>query len=514
MEAASVSGIASASWTHWKTRLKGKVAADMVAMKVSVLKWLGSLGADPPAALVYLPSLAATVENYDAVCTIAESNVKRLDPELDLGGDELLVGRLICAVITSAPPEREGAVDALHVEPKANVPAKLRTKVLNLLQRSKVIGRPAICPYVVHLIRQGLRENEQVQLASLQLAFAVSEHIEPEMVSETSATVLENLESVFWPGGGVVSMGAATPLAFRVYGSFARQLGEHLSGEGRALALKSAPRMLALLAANDGAAQDILEALGGLVACMRGANEEDWRDLVPMLDRLVVSPKPVVRREVLRWATALFPTTSPEGRYYALRLFGDADLDIVRAAENALSVGKSEVPPFASMCSFLAMRALDGSSQGPERLRGLAEAEGLHSVADCPVGVSPPLAKKPRLSHNSSSETATGGHLAAVIVSLIALLDYVLIDAVEGTVATSTAVVADGATSVELGLRGLLLAIALIGKQADFLAEVLCRVELVLFERGTSSVLFRDGGTTADRVRRLGARVVGSICEP
>jgi len=545
-EAASVSGIASASWTHWKTRLKGKVAADMVAMKVSVLKWLGSLGADPPAALVYLPSLAATVENYDAVCTIAESNVKRLDPELDLGGDELLVGRLICAVITSAPPEREGAVDALHVEPKANVPAKLRTKVLNLLQRSKVIGRPAICPYVVHLIRQGLRENEQVQLASLQLAFAVSEHIEPEMVSETSATVLEDLESVFWPGGGVVSMGAATPLAFRVYGSFARQLGEHLSGEGRALALKSAPRMLALLAANDGAAQDILEALGGLVACMRGANEEDWRDLVPMLDRLVVSPKPVVRREVLRWATALFPTTSPEGRYYALRLFGDADLDIVRAAENALSVGKSEVPPFASMCSFLAMRALDGSSQGPERLRGhaealgtkppalpplasgfsrsdiaqcvsfllgLAEAEGLHSVADCPVGVSPPLAKKPRLSHNTSSETATGGDLAAVIVSLIALLDYVLIDAVEGTVATSTAVVADGATSVELGLRGLLLAIALIGKQADFLAEVLCRVELVLFERGTSSVLFRDGGTTADRVRRLGARVVGSICE-
>ena len=49
--------------------------ADMIKMKTEVLKWLGSLGAAPPAAFVYLPSLVATVENYDAVASmVAESS--------------------------------------------------------------------------------------------------------------------------------------------------------------------------------------------------------------------------------------------------------------------------------------------------------------------------------------------------------------------------------------------------------------------------------------------------------
>ncbi|OLQ06569.1 Fucoxanthin-chlorophyll a-c binding protein A, chloroplastic [Symbiodinium microadriaticum] len=116
------------------------------------------------------------------------------------------------------------------------------TRVLTLLQRSRGIGKEIVA-YVVHLIRQSLRESEQVQQCALQLALVLAEHVDPEKLVETSSALLSEIETVFWPGGGVIAMGTATPLAFKTFGSFARQLAERPSGEGRALALKSAPQM-------------------------------------------------------------------------------------------------------------------------------------------------------------------------------------------------------------------------------------------------------------------------------
>eukprot|EP00913_Durusdinium_trenchii_P025879 g24285.t1 len=105
---------------------------------------------------------------------MAESNCKRLDLELDMDNDLDLLGRLICLGLTSAPPGQEDASGPLKVETKVSVPAKLRHKVLVLLQRSRGIG-PSLVAHVVHLIRQSLRENEQVQQSALQLALVLSE---------------------------------------------------------------------------------------------------------------------------------------------------------------------------------------------------------------------------------------------------------------------------------------------------------------------------------------------------
>lgn len=561
-EAPSVAGMPSASWAHWKPRLKTKSAADMIALKTSVLKWLGSLGADPPASLIYLPSLVAMVENYDAVNNLAESNCKRLDPELDLSTDLILVGRLIAAGLTSAP---ESSTGWLKVEAKATIPSKLRLKVLSLLQRSTGIGRPEVVPYVVHLIQQSLRENEQVQQAALQLALVLAEHVDPECLDLTSKHLLTDIESVFWPGGGVVAMGAATPLAFRTFGSFARQMAQHPSGEGRALAVKSAPRMLALLATNENAAQDILEALGALVSCLQSTGEDERREFLPLLDRLISAPRAVVRREVLRWASTLFPSSAPEGRYYALRFLGDQDPDLARAAEVALSAGGREAPPFAEMCNFLAKRALNltgtwqlpgadseaaqstltgrlgvnakalldaatlgtgARAQLPPLAAGfsqhdlgralsfllrLAEAEGLRVALQDSFTVSSPLLKKPRL------ET----YAAEPIAAFLALLDYLLASAIQGSSAMVTEEMADGSTGLELCLEGLLLSASLSHGHDSVYREVVRRAEVVLLgpetvlHTGSSAsangTLFREGGSAANRMRRLGARVLGTL---
>eukprot|EP00931_Biecheleriopsis_adriatica_P055003 TRINITY_DN32433_c0_g1_i1.p1 TRINITY_DN32433_c0_g1~~TRINITY_DN32433_c0_g1_i1.p1 ORF type:complete len:1965 (-),score=463.32 TRINITY_DN32433_c0_g1_i1:238-5751(-) len=546
-EAPSVGGLPSTSWSHWKSRLKSKSSSDMVTLKCSVLRWLGSMGADPPASLVYLPSLVASVENYDTVCNMAESNCKRLDPELDLNNDLALLGRLTCAALTNAPPGHEASSGVLKVEPKATVPAKLRHKVLSLLQRSWGIGKTEMVVHVVHLIKQSLRESEQVQQSALQLALVLAEHVDPENLVETSQMLLTEIESVFWPGGGVVAMGTATPLAFKTFGSFARQLAERPSGEGRALALRSAPRMLALLASNENAAQDILEALGGLVACMRGTGEEERKDFVPLLDRLITAPRAVVRREVLRWSSTLFPASAPEGRYYALRLLGDQDPDLAKSAESALSAGGREAPPFAEMCSFLASRALGlGSAKLQEGrlishskallaaaataapstpalpaltagfsrrdlaralsfLLRLAEAEGLR--APLLAGSMEPAAKKPRLGEKYSTES---------LIAFLALLDYLLGEVVEGSSAAVTDEAVDGMTCLELSLEGLLLAASLSQGHQSIYCAVVSRAEVVLLGSETSDgnsrgTLFRSGSTTANRMRRLGARVLGAL---
>ena len=522
-EAASIGGLPSASWSHWKSRLKTKSAADMVALKCTVLRWLSSLGAEPPAFMVYLPSLVASVENYDAVCNMAESNCKRLDLELDMDNDLDLLGRLICLGLTSPPPGQEDAGGSLKVETKASVPAKLRHKVLVLLQRSRGIG-PALVAHVVHLIRQSLRESEQVQQSALQLALVLSETVDPENLVETSEKILAEIEAVFWPGGGVIAMGTATPLAFKTFGSFARQLAERPNGEGRVLALQSAPKMLRLLAANENAAQDILEALSGLVSCLRGSDEHERQDFLPLLDKLVTAPRAVVRREVLRWSSALFPASSPEGRYYALRLLGDKDPDLAKAAESSLSAGGHEAPPFLAMCKFLAFRA-PGDVDTAERLAiqekvlsttgmpplaagfiwndlaralsfliKLAEAEGLDAaVEDNVFGM--PAAKKPRLTH--------GEEAAAVF---LVMLDYILSTAIEGKPFTVSDEIADGVTCLELALRGLHLA-ALLSKGHNVLAAVIKRAEALLL--GGKSCT--RGGRNGNRMRRLGARVLGAL---
>ncbi|CAJ1450691.1 unnamed protein product [Effrenium voratum] len=515
VEAASVGGLASASWSHWKSRLKSKSAADMVALKCTTLRWLASLGAEP-GALVYVPSLVASVENYDAVCNMAESNCKRIDLDLDMDGDMELLGRLTCLGLTSAP---EGE-NSLKVETKASVPAKLRQKVLVLLQRSRGIG--GLVPYVVHLIRQSLRESEQVQQSALQLALQLSETVDPEKLVETSQRIMEEIEAVFWPGGGVIAMGTATPLAFKAFGSFARQLAERPSGGGRVLALESAPKMLRLLAANENAAQDdILEALSGLVACLRGSDAHERQDFLPLLDKLVTAPRAVVRREVLRWSSALFPASAPEGRYYALRLLGDQDPDLAKAAESALSSGGREAPPFVDMCSFLSLRALgpvdaaERMSQQQEVLRQgmpplaagftwtdlaralsflikLAEAEGLQTVED----YSEPVAKKPRLSNEAGTV-------------FVVLLDYILGTVIEGKPWTIVDEIADGETCLELALKGLHLATSLSKGHDAVLNAVIARAEALLLGQGTA---FLRGGTST-RLRRLGARVLGSLAE-
>ncbi|CAJ1327123.1 unnamed protein product, partial [Effrenium voratum] len=514
VEAASVGGLASASWSHWKSRLKSKSAADMVALKCTTLRWLASLGAEP-GALVYVPSLVASVENYDAVCNMAESNCKRIDLDLDMDGDMELLGRLTCLGLTSAP---EGE-HSLKVETKASVPAKLRQKVLVLLQRSRGIG--GLVPYVVHLIRQSLRESEQVQQSALQLALQLSETVDPEKLLETSQRIMEEIEAVFWPGGGVIAMGTATPLAFKAFGSFARQLAERPSGGGRVLALESAPKMLRLLAANENAAQDILEALSGLVACLRGSDAHERQDFLPLLDKLVTAPRAVVRREVLRWSSALFPASAPEGRYYALRLLGDQDPDLAKAAESALSSGGREAPPFVDMCSFLSLRALgpvdaaERMSQQQEVLRQgmpplaagftwtdlaralsflikLAEAEGLQTVED----YSEPVAKKPRLSNEAGTV-------------FVVLLDYILGTVIEGKPWTIVDEIADGETCLELALKGLHLATSLSKGHDAVLNAVIARAEALLLGQGTA---FMRGGTST-RLRRLGARVLGSLAE-
>lgn len=313
--------------------------------------------------------------------------------ELDLDSDMELLARLTCAGLTAAPSGQENAVGAFKVEPKMNVPAKLRQKLLSLLQRSRGIGTPEVVPFVVHLIKQSLRESEQVQQCALQLALVLAEHVDPQVLVATSESILDEVETVFWPGGGVVAIGTATPLAFKCFGSFARQLSERPSGEGRALALQSAPRMLALLGSNENAAQDILEALGGLVLCLRGTAENERKEFVPLLDRLVMAPRAVVRREVLRWASTLFPASSPEGRYYALRLLGDPDGDLGKAAESALSAGGREAPPFAEMCTFLASRALPSDiTIGPSLLSSNSEALLTSASSAAPI-----MAKLPAL---------------------------------------------------------------------------------------------------------------------
>lgn len=537
VEAPAVGGLPSASWSHWKSRLKSKAASDMVALKCSVLRWLASMGADPPASLVYLPSLVASVENYDAVCSMAESNCKRLDLELDLDNDMELVARLTCVGLTSPPPGKEDAAGPLKVEPKVSVPAKLRQKVLTLLQRSRGIGKDIVA-YVVHLIRQSLRESEQVQQCALQLALVLAEHVDPEKLVETSSALLSEIETVFWPGGGVIAMGTATPLAFKTFGSFARQLAERPSGEGRALALKSAPQMLSLLATNENAAQDILEALSGLVSCLRGSGEDERQEFLPLLDKLVTAPRAVVRREVLRWSSALFPASAPEGRYYPLRLLGDEDPDLAKAAESALSAGGREAPPFADMCTFLALRALGSEASPAQRLQPqaqalsatpmsplpplaagfswtdlaralsflikLADAEGLRFDMQDASASSPPAAKKPRLAAESGKEAAV----------FVVLLDYVLSKVIEGKSSTVTDELVDGITCLELGLQGLLLGAFLAKGQQDMLDSVVQRAEAVLLgSGGEGGCLFRHGGDRANHMRRLGARVLGALAE-
>ncbi|CAK0877442.1 unnamed protein product [Prorocentrum cordatum] len=441
-QAPAVAGMSSSCWVHWKARLKTKAAADMIALKMSILRWLGSLGASAPASLVYLPSLMATCENYEAVSNAADSNCKRLDPELDLSADTALLGRLVCSALTSSPPGLEDAAGPFAVETKSSVPAKLRIRVASLLQRSQGIGGQELFRHVVHLVRQGLRDHETVQIAVQQLALVLAEKIEPELLVPTAADVLHEVEAVFFPDGGQVLVNPASSLSFRVYGSFARHLSEQPSQEGRALALRGAPRMLALLAMNDSAAQDILEALSGLVSCMVGAIEEEYRQFVPLLDRLVTTPKAVVRREVLRWSTTLFPASAPEGRYYALRLFNDLDPDISRSAETALAGGGREVPRFDTMCSFLAARAVDAPEGGcADRLQvhcaklaevspelpplasnftlrdvaravafvlRLADAEGI-ACAGGAIGPDPPQAKRPRLADGAKLAEAPEG---------------------------------------------------------------------------------------------------------
>eukprot|EP00927_Polykrikos_kofoidii_P070848 TRINITY_DN67226_c0_g1_i1.p1 TRINITY_DN67226_c0_g1~~TRINITY_DN67226_c0_g1_i1.p1 ORF type:complete len:2004 (-),score=394.10 TRINITY_DN67226_c0_g1_i1:98-6109(-) len=576
-EAPSVSGMPSANWAFWKARLKAKPASDMIALKLSLLKWLASLGSAAPSSLVYLPSLVASVDNYDAVCSSATSNCARLDPELDLAEDEVLLGKFACAALTSAPPGQEDAAGAFRVEPKANVPSKLRVKIMALLQRAPGIGAPAIAPFIVHVIRQSFRESEQVQIGALHLALALAERVSAivdadasEHLAAISEAVMKDVEAVFWPGGGVVGMGSATPLAFRVYGSFAKKLSELPGGEGRALALEGAPRMLTLLASNEGVAQDILEALSGLVACLRGPSEDGYLEFVPLLDRLVCSPRPVVRREVLRWATTLFPASAPEGRYYALRLFGDQDRDVARSAETALSAGRHEAPPFEDMCGFLAMRALGSmpasgtaaktlsssetqaswlallTSHSTEMVASqpslpplashfsqsdicralaflleLAEAEGMHLSAEGLDAGGPPMAKRPRLNERSEGViTSKGGrsvtaNFAPPLESFIALLDYILLETVSGRSAVAVDVVADGNTALELALRGLLLAAALMeGSETEVRSQVVSRIELVLFAGGSlGGALFREGGHAVSRARRLGAVVLGAIGE-
>mmetsp|Transcript_67517 Transcript_67517/g.162040 ORF Transcript_67517/g.162040 Transcript_67517/m.162040 type:complete len:1938 (+) Transcript_67517:91-5904(+) len=548
-EAPSVGGLASSSWASWKARLKAKSVNDMMYLKTAVLRWLGSLAADVPPALVYLPSLVATVENYESVSNMAESNCRRLDPELDLEGDEALLGRLVCAALTSPPPGHEAAEGVLQVEAKANVPAKLRLKVVLVMQRAKGIGSQRLVPYAVHLIRQCLRESEQVQIAALQFAMALAEKIQPECLTFAGDAILKEVEAIFWPGGGVLSAGAATPLAFRVFGAFTRQIAEQASGDGRALALQAAPRILALLDANPSSAHDILEALSGLVACMNGATASERQDFVPLLDRLVLSPKPVVRREVLRWATTLFPATAPEGRYYALRLFGDEDANICRAAETALSSSSSgrEAPPFASMCAFLAARALGEGAAGVELLTShaeafsvkppnlaplrssfatrdlaralsflltLAESEGLHQALEGPAGSMAPAAKKARLEVPQEKQQPTS--LSAVMIQFLSLLDYLLAEAICGDARAIEEAVVDGMSMIELAVRGLLLSAELATGEEDLLQAILHRTEVVVLGSavgGSNAVLLREGGAKAGQLRRLGSRVLGKLCE-
>jgi len=546
-QAPAVAGMSSSCWVHWKARLKTKAAADMIALKMSILRWLGSLGASAPASLVYLPSLMATCENYEAVSNAADSNCKRLDPELDLSADTALLGRLVCSALTSSPPGLEDAAGPFAVETKSSVPAKLRIRVASLLQRSQGIGGQELFRHVVHLVRQGLRDHETVQIAVQQLALVLAEKIEPELLVPTAADVLHEVEAVFFPDGGQVLVNPASSLSFRVYGSFARHLSEQPSQEGRALALRGAPRMLALLAMNDSAAQDILEALSGLVSCMVGAIEEEYRQFVPLLDRLVTTPKAVVRREVLRWSTTLFPASAPEGRYYALRLFNDLDPDISRSAETALAGGGREVPRFDTMCSFLAARAVDAPEGGcADRLQvhcaklaevspelpplasnftlrdvaravafvlRLADAEGI-ACAGGAIGPDPPQAKRPRLA--DGAKLAEGTTLGSA-QTFVALLDYLLADAARGGSAAVTEAVVDGESVLELGLRGLLLAAALAASHAALAPGTIRRSELLLLGRdgaGTAGgTLFREGGSAASRTRRLGARVLGAVCE-
>lgn len=525
-EAPSVSGMASTSWAAWKARLKAKPAADMITLKTSVLRWLGALATGPPAALLYAPSLAATVENYDVVSSMAETNCKRIEFEMDLERDQELLGRLTCIALTEAPPV-EGA---LRVEAKASVPMKLRQRVLTLLQRSKVhgIGSRELAPYVVHLISQCFRDHEQVQSAALQLGMVLAENVDPECLPAAAAVILREVEAVFWPGGGVISMGPSTPLAFRVFGSFTRQLADRASSGGRSLALTAAPQLLRLLNANPEAAQDILEGLSGFVGCVKDASHEEQQQFVPLLDELVRSSRPVVRLEVLRWASSLFPPTSPEGRYYALRLLSDADAHVTRSAQNMLSVNGRAAPPFGGMCVFLAERALEtpsgervnrhvsGLAADPPSLPQLASgfsrrdigsavvylvslavSEGLHDAVDA-SGPSLPVVKKPRLDPGAETPSPQ-----VVVEAFVALLDYSLLESIQG---------ADGHQTIEISLSGLLLASSL-ATEDSLLGTVKRRAELVLLTEGKTSPLFRDGGVASRRLWRLSAKVLGKLGE-
>ncbi|CAK9033052.1 Hypothetical protein SCF082_LOCUS20325 [Durusdinium trenchii] len=124
----------------------------------------------------------------------------------------------------------------------------------------------------------------------------------------------------------------------------------------------------------------------------------------------------------------------------------------------------------------------------------LAQAEGLESAVE--EGESQVrAAKKPRLTH--------GAEAAAVFM---VMLDYILSTAVEGAPFTVSDEIADGATCLELALRGLLLA-ACLSRGPAF--GVIKRAEALLL--GGSSCL--RGGRIGNRMRRLGARVLGALAK-
>ena len=210
-----------------------------------------------------------------------------------------------------------------------------------------------------------------------------------------------------------------------------KSYGSYRGGQGRALALEGALRMLTVLASNEGVAQDILEALSGLVACLRGSSEDCYLEFVPLLDRLMCSPRSVLRRQVLRWATIFFSASASECRYYALRLCGDQDRDVVKFAEIALLAGRHE----ASWLALLTSHSTDKMASQPSFsslafnlsqsdicralafLHELLEAEGMHLTAEGLDAGGPPMPKRPRLQGPYDDAVTTKGRKIGAPVS-------------------------------------------------------------------------------------------------
>ena len=193
-------------------------------------KKLGALATGPPTALLNAPSLAATVENYDVASNVAEGNCKPIDFEMDLERDQRFLGRLTCMALKEVPPGLESG--ALRVQAQTGVPMRLRQRVVTLLQRSNVkgIGSRDLAPFVVHLVSQCLRDHERVQAAALQLGMVLAENVEPECLEDATAVILREVEAVFWPDDGVISMGPSTDRA---------------SSGGRGLTLAGGPQLAA-----------------------------------------------------------------------------------------------------------------------------------------------------------------------------------------------------------------------------------------------------------------------------